>query len=124
MRYLFVGGLMLVLGGSPAVVRADDAPEPFKSLAGSWVRPSRTNDGKLDTNSPLTAISMGRTEVLPELRFVDDLVSVLGDRRSATHTEIRKKFRGLPEHWSLVVGAGPVCGSVGPTCFASHRVTP
>src|SRR5262245_36150992 len=89
MRVVFVGLLILVFAGSTAVVRADDLPEPFKPLAGAWVR-HLSRDG----------------DVIPELMFVAD------PPEQPRPAEVRKILRKLgKEDVYLVVAVRPAIGS-------------
>src|SRR5262245_7542205 len=66
-RVLFVVVLSLI--GPAAAVRADDVPEPFRALAGGWVRPwlVTTKDGKnLVMPAPVTTKD-GKDYVVPRL---------------------------------------------------------
>jgi hypothetical protein len=123
MRRVLVGVIILLLVGPAAVAQEDEVPEPFKSLAGGWVRAARTPDGEVIRGSLLTGPNKDGIDVLPELKFVDDLKPLLRGLSPADRRRIRQMLGGAG-HWSLVVGAGPVIGSVGPQCYSSHRATP
>jgi hypothetical protein len=66
MRHVHFVVVLSLIG--PAAVRADDAPEPFGALAGGWVRPSVTYDGKKYPH--MTWSKDGKDVVYPGLQLI------------------------------------------------------
>src|SRR5262245_51002505 len=108
MRGVRVGLLVLAFAGSAAVVRADDVPEPFKSLAGAWVRPRWK---AVDLLPPVLAF-----------RRTIDIIPPTRDLSLAERRKIEKMIFRPSDRWSLVVGAHPMLHSC-MDCFATHRLT-
>jgi hypothetical protein len=100
MSRILVAMMILVFAALPAVLGADGEPEPFKSLAGTWVRPALGTDGKPIPASFQSIPGKVGPAVVPELRF------------GGNDDPALKQLGLVVGRWNLVVGAYPQCGSM------------